>query len=77
MLFLQHVALNCNVVFSLNKQTKIQQTRAELVAEHRGLPLQLRVKQRLSISLIKSTPILLTFVFVLKVLLHFAFNYDQ
>lgn len=64
MLFLQHVALNCSVVVSLNKQTKIQQTRAELVAEQRGLPLQLRVKKRLSISLIKSIPILLTLVFV-------------
>lgn len=47
MLFLQHVALNCSVVVSLIKQTKIQQTRAELVAEQRGLPLQLRVKKRL------------------------------
>lgn len=42
-LFLQHVALNCSVVVSLIKQTKIQQTRAEVVAEQRGLPLQLRV----------------------------------
>lgn len=64
MLFLQHVALNCSVVVSLIKQTKIQQTRAGLVAEQRGLPLQLRVKKRLSISLIKSTPILLTLIFV-------------
>lgn len=33
MLFLQHVALNCSVVVSLIKDTKIQQTRDELVAE--------------------------------------------
>lgn len=45
MLFLQHVALNCSVVVSLIKQTKIQQTKANCV------------KKRLSISLIKSTPI--------------------
>lgn len=60
MLFLQHVALNCSVVVSLIKQTKIQQTRSDLIAEQRGLSLQVRVKKRLSISLIKSTPILLT-----------------
>lgn len=64
MLFLQHIGLNCSVVVSLIKKTKPQQTRAELVAEQRGLPLQLRVKKRLSISLIKSTRILLTLVFV-------------
>lgn len=59
MLFLQHVALNCSVVVSLIKQTQIQQTRTELVAEQRGLPLQLRVKKkRLSISLIKKTPLI-------------------
>lgn len=63
MLFLQHETLNCSVVVSLIKQTKLQQTRAELVAEQRGLPLQLRVKKRLSISLIKGTPILLKLVF--------------
>lgn len=62
--FLQHVALNCSVVVSLIKQTKTQQTKAELVAVQRGLPLQLRVKKKLSISLIKNTPNLLTLVFV-------------
>lgn len=54
MLFLQHEALNCSVVVSLIKQTKLQQTRAELVAKQRGLPLQHSVKKRLPISLIKS-----------------------
>lgn len=54
MLFLQHETLNCSVVVSLIIQTKLQQTRAERVAKQRGLPLQLSVKKRLPISLIKS-----------------------